>query len=105
MIDPGKLIHRVSLEAPTSQRDSFGQEKDSWSVEADLFSEVITLGGRQLEFAQKTVATATHSVRIRWRDGVTTAKRFRFRGKILNIEHVGDNYAEDEMLCTCVEVR
>lgn len=96
----------VNLEAPTKQRDSHGQERDSWSVEiSNLFAEVRTLSGRELEYAQQTVAQATHSVKVRWREGVTERKRFTYQGRRLNIQGIVDNYEEDEIVCICVETK
>lgn len=104
----GDLRHRVTLERPAEpgDQDTFGEPDDLWSVEAaDLYGLVEDLSGNRLTQAQALAAEATTQVTIRWRPGSGWArKRFRFKGRELNILHVANpDMIEVALVALCDE--
>ncbi len=106
MIAAGRLRHRVEIEKPSTERNSFGrQKKDSadWTSEGFASAEIKTLTGREGEVAQQLVAEASHRITVRVQRGftLTTAHRFVFRSRYFDIGHV-DNVDEVNSIWVCL---
>lgn len=62
------------------------------------------LSGTELERARAVVAEATHTVKTRFREGISARKRFVFGERTLNIENVRNiDERNRELVCICVE--
>jgi len=93
----GNLRHHLRLdryvETGTGDR---GQPVGDWHpVAASLAADVVSLSGRQAEIARQLVATATHTITIRYRPGVLPGQRLtgtsgQFAGREFVVGHVGD---------------
>ena len=83
----GSLRHLVTIQQPVkAETGNRGQAKATWELlYGSVAAEVIQLGGAELEKTRQLVATATHTVRLRWMDGITTRHRVLFGTAILNI--------------------
>lgn len=104
MIDTGRMRHRVTLEAEVTAPNPFGEQVPSWQAEAVVWASVEPLSGREVLQADQLQSQVTHRVWIRWRQGVEANKRFRHRGRALNILSVHDRDERRELLeCLCVE--
>ena len=104
----GRMRHRVTLEAiPTDQaRNPLGEQRQAWQAEQVCWARVETLDGRELYREVQVQPSATHKVTIRYRPGVTEAKRFDFRGRYLNIYRVDNaDQLNDELICYCFEAK
>lgn len=106
----GRLRHRISLEKPgDATRNAYGEKVSSPAWEAyaqDIPAEVIQLAGREGEFARQLVATASHRVRLRYREDVVATHRVNFGGRLLVVNATRDpDGRRRELELTCSEVK
>ena len=97
----GALRHVVAIEGATLTRGEGGVDAEAWTEEATVAASVEPLAGRELFAAQQAGSRVSHRVRMRYRPGVTPAKRLVYRGRVLNILSaidVGERRRELEML-------
>lgn len=91
MPDAGKLNRRITIQSPSETKDEYGQPTTDWtdvgwpwaSIAAPTSKEVYALG-------PGFTAQVTHKIVIRWREGVTSAMRVVYRGRIFQIQTVSD---------------
>lgn len=83
----GALRDRVTIQAFTSTRDTFGQEVEAWADVATVWAHVRFLNGREFISADRQVQQAVASIRIRRRE-VTPSMRIVFDGDTYNITAV-----------------
>lgn len=105
-IEAGKLRHYVGLErfvkvGSTARGLPEGQFRQ---VASNVPATVEPLSGRQAEIARQLVATATHRVTMRWRDGVEPKMVVTFQGRRLTVGHVSDgDFRKRYLELTCTE--
>ncbi len=103
-LSSGSLRHRLCLQSPPTAAGSRGQVTGDFTNDAILRGSVEPLTGRELERANQIAPLATLRVVIRYRDDVTTANRFLFGTKELNIEHVlNPDERNRKLICLCKE--
>jgi SPP1 family predicted phage head-tail adaptor len=88
MMNIGSLNRRVSIVQPGAQTDQIGQPAPVWTELAPAWASVRYLSGVESLKADAVTATAKASVRIRYRDDVTTAMRVVFGALVFNITAV-----------------
>ena len=74
----GRLRHRVLLQHATDAGDTYGEQDQTWYVDADpaiLYAEVRALQGQERFRAQQVQPEVSHAVRIRYRDDVAPDDR------------------------------
>jgi SPP1 family predicted phage head-tail adaptor len=86
----GRLRHRVSIEALTTDLDSDGAQVEDWT---DAFgqrfsAEISPLSGREMIAAAAVQSEVTTRIRIRYRAGVTASMRVNHRGTVYDIKAV-----------------
>lgn len=104
----GELRHALTIESPgTATRNDRGELiPGEWVTFATLRGSVDQLGGRELERARQTVATATHQIRTRYLAGVLTTFRVTFRGRAFAINDVANPGERGrELILTCTETK
>jgi len=79
------LRHLIELRARDAGQDATGAPNGAWVTEAAVWAKVENISGREALLLQQIVATATLRVTIRYRDGVTTEKRFKDGDRIFQI--------------------
>lgn len=89
-IDPGRLRHRVSVQARSTVTDAMGQAADQWTTVHTAWAEAMPLRGR--EFFAAAQVQQEHSVKftMRWRDCLVPAARIIWRGQAYDITGVTD---------------
>src|SRR5690242_6032167 len=88
-----RLRHSVTIErlaAGSPQQDAGGAPDESWTSFATTYAEIAPLRGRELFAAQQVNAEVTGTIRIRYREGVTSAMRVTFQGRHYDILAVVD---------------
>lgn len=70
--------------SPTAQ-DAGGVPSGAWTDFAECWAEIMPLKGRELIAAQQVNSEVTGTMRIRWRDGVTSKMRAVFRTRVFDI--------------------
>jgi len=87
----GKLNRRITIQSQTATKDAFGSLLATWSdvtctwasIAAPTSKEVYALGAG-------FTAQVTHRIVIRYRDGITSAMRVNYRGRIFQIQAISD---------------
>lgn len=75
-MQPGRLRHRIDLQTPVDQQDSFGEPITTWQdFVANVPAAIEPLAGREFYAAQQEQSDVTTRIRIRWRQGVTELMR------------------------------
>lgn len=88
----GRLRERVTIQQESVTRDGSGEQLKSWTEVATVWA-AVTPGAsseRFLASAGQRVAEVTHTVRIRYRAGITPKMRLLWETRILEIISVVD---------------
>jgi SPP1 family predicted phage head-tail adaptor len=89
-LDPGRLQHRLVLEAPVTTADGLGGHVVSW-VEVATVDALVEPRAQSSRFgADQTREETTHRVILRHRPDVASGARMRFGERILEILTVHD---------------
>ena len=83
----GPLNKRITLQAPKSGRDDFGQPLTGWDDVVTVWASVEPISGRELLTAQQTLGEITHRIRTRF-TAATTANRILFGSRVFDIQSV-----------------
>ncbi|WP_066570645.1 phage head closure protein, partial [Snodgrassella sp. CFCC 13594] len=76
MLEPGKLNRRITIQKPVVIKDELGGVvAEDWQDFAKTWAYILNLNGK--EFSTKGIDTTstTTSMRIRYREGITTQMR------------------------------
>lgn len=99
----GDFNRRVSIQARSSTKDSFGQAAQTWTEQLNCWARIEPLSGRELVLAQAQNAEVTHLVEIFYRPTVNAAMRVVYQGRVFNIQSVTDPdmaHVTLELLCS-----
>jgi SPP1 family predicted phage head-tail adaptor len=87
----GRLRHRITAQEDEGTEDSAGQVIPNWQTWlANEPAEVIETGGAETLRGQAIQATASHVVRVRYRDGYHEEMRLLWGTRILGVVSVRD---------------
>lgn len=98
MINAGQMDQRVVLRMQGTTQDALGQVVAGWTDIATVWARIRPAKGREYSAAGAQQALAEFEVDIRYRTGLTTAMRLRWRGLDLEILAVTEPYAGRETL-------
>ena len=105
LVKAGTLRHRIAIEQPPSPaEDEYGHNDETrdWTVFATVWASVVPLSGREFWKAESVQSDITHTVTIRYLEGVTPQMRVRHNDRILNIDSVIDveeNGVQMQLMC------
>lgn len=89
MFQPGRLIHRITLQQPGAAIDAIGQPLDqAWSDVALLWADVRHMGGLETLKSDAPVSIVKASIRIRYRVGVNAGMRVLLGAAVYRVEAV-----------------
>ena len=88
MISSGLMRERITIQAPTEQRNQFGEATVTWSDVATVWASVQGLSAREYLAAQQVGSIITHKIRIRFFPGITHSHRIVWRERIMEIASV-----------------
>jgi SPP1 family predicted phage head-tail adaptor len=103
----GKLKHRITIQhdAPSGTVNDYNEPVIATVLFAKRWAEVLPLNGSEAFFAQQVTPKTTHTVRMRFLDGVTAKMQVLHRGRTFNILSVLNTEERDyETILSCVEV-
>lgn len=95
------LRHRITLESPTLAADDAGGRSTTYTVAAGLWAEIIPISGQERLEVGRVEQTITHRIRMRYREGVTTAMRIRHGVRYFDIISAYDPF-EDRKWLVCL---
>lgn len=81
----GELRHRIQFQEAALVDDGYGGQVETWSEFETVWARVEPLSTRERMFAQKLEGNVTHKIKIRYLEGITTAMRISFKGRIFKI--------------------
>lgn len=94
MIDAGKLRHRVLLQSCTGTVDDYGDplysDDDQWTTEAAVWAAIDPVSGKEFYAAEQAQSSVSHKIRLRYRQGVSTAWRVLYGSRVFRILSVID---------------
>ena len=104
-MEPGKLRHRVTIEALSEAQSGQGDITETWATGTTVWGSVEPLTGRELLNAQVVYSDVTHRVRLRFKSGLSTrGHRLKHRTRILHIGSIIDPTELNEQLeLLCME--
>lgn len=82
------MRERVTIQAPSEQRNQFGEATVTWSDVATVWASVQGLSAREYLSAQQVGSIITHKIRIRFFPGITHSHRIVWRERIMEIASV-----------------
>lgn len=101
------LRHRVSLMTRASGQDAAGQPSTSWTQAAEVWADVRVLNGLEMVRAGEMSSVVKSSIRIRWREDVTTGMRVHHGSTVYEIRAVLPDYVRRDrvdLACEAVNV-
>ncbi len=103
----GRLRHRIEIEQDIGVADASGQVVPNWQVwRAREPAEVIQTGGAETLRGHAIQATATHVVRVRFREGYHEKMRLLWGTRTLGVVSVRDiDGRREELWLGCEERR
>lgn len=99
----GQRIRRVSIQAPSSTKDAYGQLITSWTTFRETWASIETLTGGEALQAQAVVSQASVKIEMRYRPGITAAMRVVYGSQFFDIGAVIDvdmRHETLELICT-----
>lgn len=103
----GKLRERVTIQREVVTRDTFGAEVNPWTDVATVWASVRpgASGERFISAADQVQATITHTVRVRYREGLSPKMRLKWEGRFLGIQSVVEpDGRKRELVLLCLEI-
>lgn len=109
MIDPGKMRHRIIFQSFTGEQDVFGdplQADDSnWADVAAVWAAIDPVSGREFYAVEQSQSEVSHKIRCRYRAGLTTAMRIKYRSRRFKIISIIDwEERHESLLIVCKEL-
>jgi SPP1 family predicted phage head-tail adaptor len=98
---PGRLRHRVTLEAATPTPDGAGGSTLAWSAVASLWAEMVQLKAEERSIGEGRGDLAQHKIIVRKRSEVQGGRRFTLGARVFLIRSVAD-MEEDARYLTCL---
>ena len=84
----GRLRHRITVQSVGSTYDAYGDLSDSWSTLASVWASISPISGREEDIASELSGVVTHSIRVRYRSGISEQNRIQFGSRVFQIESV-----------------
>lgn len=109
MIDPGKMRHRITFQRFPGAQDSFGDplqtDDDNWEDVAAVWAAIDPVSGREFYAAEQSQSEVSHKIRCRYRQGLNTAMRIKYRSRVFKIISIIDwEERHESLLIMCSEV-
>ena len=103
----GNLKRRITVQAPSTSKDSFGQPVDTWTDVLSTWAEVATVTGKEIyALGSGFTAQVTHRITLRYPSvAITAGMRVNFRGRLFTVQ-VPSDPTEDrrELDLMCLEL-
>jgi len=86
----GRLRHRITIQSVGSTLDDYGDLSNSWTTLATVWASITPVSGTEADIASELTGISTHSIKIRYRSGVTSQNRIVFGSRTFQIESIKD---------------
>lgn len=98
----GKLRHRITLQSKAVVKDIEGITKETWTDLATVWAAIEPLRGREYFQAAAVNQENTVRFRIRYRPGITSSMRVKYRSRLFDIKSIIDieeRHVELHLMC------
>lgn len=89
MIDPGQMRHRITFQKFSGELDAYGDpiqtDAAQWEDVATVWAAIDPISGREFYEAQQSQSEVSHKIRCRYRPGLTTDMRIKYRDRVFEI--------------------
>lgn len=102
----GRLRELVTIQQQSVTRDEYGAEVIAWVDVATVWASVLpkASGERFISGAAQELAKISHTVRVRYRSGITPKMRLAWGSRLLYVETLTDpNGRRRELVLMCEE--
>lgn len=91
-----KLTHYITVQQRQIVKDALGQSIETWVDFASMWANVKFQSGSEFNRANRESSEVVASVRVRYREDITTEMRVMFKGKVYNLysQPLPDNFKE-----------
>lgn len=96
-MDIGRLKHRITFQKLVNSKNEYGELENSWNDVITVWAEVRPTTGRSFFNAKQINSEISHSVYIRYRNGLSPNMRIKFKGRIFEVLYIM-NVNEDNTL-------
>ena len=96
-MQPGKLRHKIQIKQPT-ETNTDGEVTRTWATKYNVWAQVRTPTGREIEQQSHILPNLTHVVTIRWKSDIKPEWRVYWRGRALHIGSVAPDEKNKEFL-------
>jgi SPP1 family predicted phage head-tail adaptor len=101
----GDLHDRIALQSITSEtRGTRGESTPTWTTYATAYADIKPLSARQLEVARAYADTVSHSMRIRYRSGVSPTHRAIIGSRVFTFNGVVETVRRSELTIYATEI-
>ncbi|MCL5995498.1 MAG: phage head closure protein [Chloroflexi bacterium] len=102
----GDLRHRITIQrqASTETQNTHGEQTTPWVELATVWAAIEPQSGGEATEQDRRIATVTHRVRIRHREGVTPAMRVLHGARVFEILAVVGSNKPVDLVLQCREV-
>lgn len=100
----GALRHLIDIEANTIDVDANGDRTEAWASVHQCWASIESGNGREFFAARQVMADLTHTIRLRYRVGLTPAMRVKYTDqktratRYFDIKSILNPDERDEML-------
>jgi SPP1 family predicted phage head-tail adaptor len=103
---PGRLRHRLAIEAPLDLPDAAGGATRSWTIIGQCWARIEPVGA-DVRFAQGRPEQAqTHRIVLRWRADIDGSHRFRLGVRRFQVLATADaDERRRRLVCLCEEIK
>jgi SPP1 family predicted phage head-tail adaptor len=100
--NPGDLDKKGTIQKFYSAQNTFGEAIKTYVNLCTAWIKIIPLQGLELYQAQQLHAEATYAIKMRYRAGIVSTLRLKYKARyfdILYVQNVGENNTELNLLC------
>ena len=84
-MNPGQLNSRITIQQPVTGQDEIGQPLTTWQPLATVWANIRLMGGLESIKADAQTATTKASIRIRYREDVSTSMQISHKATLYKI--------------------
>lgn len=97
----GALGHRVTIQRPSTVKDSLGAPAPSWSDVATVWADVQPLSGREAVIASRLAAEITHQITVRYQTAFDDPRhvaqmRVLYRNRVFSVHSALNDDEQNE---------
>lgn len=103
-INIGRMNQRITFHKNADGKDAMGQVVHKLAPYKTVWASIETTTGSESQEAERTRASTTYKIRIRFLFGITQDMKISYKGRWLEIRSINNLYERDRVMeLSCVE--